>query len=478
MSPYKRCFMILADGARPDVMARLLREGRLPQIERYLVQPGSFQHGVTAFPSTTGPAYLPFLTGCSPGTCNVPGIRWFDKEIFATKPWSRVKHRSYVGADTLKMNHDIAGEIQTLFQLIPSACNIFNGINRGVSFRGNRTGFMRIWNWYYAHLTDRWSLVDANATEHLLRCLERDPEFVFVVYPGVDEYSHMGDPEHAATMAAYGRIDEAIGELVQQLDHKGWLEESILLIVSDHGLTATHEHLGVNQLLEQNSIKTFYYPVVFKRGFRVAHMVSGNGMSHLYFANSQTDSVSRRDWRGRCYVEDMRPWQRDVLTLLDEQAAVDLVVVRSKAGGVLIQSGDKRARAFQDTDGMVCYERIQGDPLGYEGLPDRLSVEEWLQASHETDYPDALVQLLQLLRSPRAGDVILSARKGYDLRQRYEVPEHHGSHGSLHREHMLIPIISNVPMQGSTCRSVDVFPTVLEWLGRPIPDNIDGISRA
>lgn len=478
MNTYKRCIMIMADGARPDVVEKLLEEGRLPEIERYLIEPGGFHQGVTAFPSTTGPAYLPFLTGCYPGTCNVPGIRWFDKDIYAKKPWSRAKHRSYVGADTLKMNHDIDRSIKTIFNLIPRSVNIFSGVNRGVSFRFNKTSFMRIWNWYYAHLTDHWSLPDENASRMLMDCIEEDPDFVFVVFPGIDEFAHMGGPFHAASLAGYERIDETVGQLVRKLERKNWLDETIIMIVSDHGLTETKEHLGLDQFLENNGVKTFYYPVIFQWGFSVAHMVSGNGMSHLYFPQSTNGRrIARRDWLGVCYEENMNSRHWEILGLIDEQDAVDFMAIRSKDGGVIVRRGSEKARVYHDGD-KICYERISGDPLRYYGLPGRLTEEEWLSSTYDTDYPDALVQLLQLIRSPRTGDVILSARPGFDLRKCYEIPEHHGSHGSLHREHMQVPIMSNVPLKGPVIRSVDIFATVCECLGESIPVGIDGISRA
>ncbi len=478
MASYKRCVTILADGSRPDVFDRLIQEGRLPNIEKYLIKPGCLKHAVTTFPSTTGPAYLPYLTGCYPGTCNVPGIRWFDRDVYASKPLSRAQHRSYVGADTLKMSSDIHTEIKTLFELIPKSINVFNGVNRGVSFRRNKTSFMRLWNWYYAHLTDRWALVDQNASDHLLRHIDEDPEYMFIVFPGIDEYSHMGHPEHPAAIEGYERIDRTIGDLCQKLEQKKWLHDTAILIVSDHGLSATHNHLGVNQLLEDNGTKTLFYPVVFKKGFSAVHMVSGNGMSHLYFARGANGAaVPRNNWKGICYAEDMNKQQLAMLELLEAQDAVDLMALRSREGGVWVRRGRERARIYEDGDKLV-YKKVAGDPLAYGDIPERLSVEESLQATRDTDYPDSLMQLLQLIRSPRAGDVMLSAKSGHDLRVRYEVPEHHGSHGSLHWEHMNIPIISNVPLRGETCRSVDVFPTILTWLGREIPKNIDGISRA
>ena len=79
---YDHAIVLLADGARADVLAEELAAGRLPNIARHLLERGASVPAVTSFPSTTGPAYLPFLTGCFPGTCNVPGIRWFDKQLF------------------------------------------------------------------------------------------------------------------------------------------------------------------------------------------------------------------------------------------------------------------------------------------------------------------------------------------------------------------------------------------------------------
>ena len=85
---YSSCIVILADGSRADVMEDMVRRGQLPAIGDYLVSQGTLKHAVTAFPSTTGPAYLPYLTGSYPGTCNVPGIRWFDKDVYASSPRS------------------------------------------------------------------------------------------------------------------------------------------------------------------------------------------------------------------------------------------------------------------------------------------------------------------------------------------------------------------------------------------------------
>jgi len=100
----------LVDGARPDVMEELLASGDLPNIRREIVEPGTARTASSCFPSTTGPAYLPFLMGCFPGTMNVPGIRWLDKAEFHSKRWGKDRFRSYNGIEAPWFNSDLPRE--------------------------------------------------------------------------------------------------------------------------------------------------------------------------------------------------------------------------------------------------------------------------------------------------------------------------------------------------------------------------------
>ncbi len=94
-----------------------------------------------------------------------------------------------------------------------------------------------------------------------------------------------------------------------------------------------------------------------------------------------------------------------------------------------------------------------------------------------TDYPDAPVQAAQVFDSPRAGDFLVTASPGYDLRGRHnERIDYRSCHGSLHREHMTVPFAINHPIVDRVPRSVDAFPTILDLLGRSVPSGIDGVS--
>ncbi|HYH41410.1 MAG TPA: hypothetical protein VD867_05475, partial [Burkholderiales bacterium] len=76
----------------------------------------------------------------------------------------------------------------------------------------------------------------------------------------------------------------------------------------------------------------------------------------------------------------------------------------------------------------------------------------------------------------RSGDIILSASRDWDFRARYEPIEHVSSHGALHREHMLVPMLSSRPLKAPPRRTIDVFTTALDLLGIPHPESVEGVS--
>ena len=150
-------------------------------------------------------------------------------------------------------------------------------------------------------------------------------------------------------------------------------------------------------------------------------------------------------------------------------------VVASRAGRAVIalEAGDGGA-----SDRRVRYRVESADPFGYGPLPEGMTKVEVAASTAASDYPDAPWQVCEFFRSPRAGDLIVCARPGYDLRARFEYQPHNGSHGGLHREHMLVPAAVNGAWGAERMRSVDLFPSILQSLGKAIPRAIDGAPVA
>ncbi len=464
---YERCIILLLDGARLDVFRRLLREGMLPNIQEQVVGRGSLLEGVTTFPSTTGPAYLPFLTGCYAGTVGVPGIRWLDKQRLGSgKPGWR---RSYMGYEATHFNRDFDPSRPTLFEIFERPLNIFNLVTRGLPRRANASRYTRPPLYGLAHFTELWHLVDRAAGWHLLRALKSlRHNCYFAALPAIDAFSHRSHPFEARVIRSYVWADHLVGRAVEVLAQKRALESTLWVLVSDHGLTTTHTHFDLVSFLDRRGFKALDYPRVFRRNPRAAVMISGNAMANVYFKNS-------RGWHAPTYRQDLDREDDGLLLGLLERPDVDILAIRDYRGGVHVMSR-RGAANVAEKDGRIRYTQLAKDPFGYGPMPESLSWDEALHLTADTDYPDAPAQIVQLFRTSRVGDLVISAAKGYDLRANFEWPEHKASHGALLREQMCVPLAFSHPVRSGPARTADVFPTILELMGRRVPEGIDGKS--
>ncbi|MEW6778029.1 MAG: alkaline phosphatase family protein [Bdellovibrionota bacterium] len=472
-SPYKRCIFFLADGARADVLRRLSAAGELPEISKYLTEPGTLAEATSVFPSTTGPAYLPFLTGRYPGPCNMPGIRWFDRKAYATdSPFTLNRTRSYCGLSSLLINSDLSPDIPTVFDFAKKPFNHYNPITRGISKDRNRyrAGLAHV----MAHYTADHSWTHQKIMDGLVRTVAEDFDFIFVVLPGPDLQGHYNQPESKQALAAYREVDEAVGRVGDLLSRIGWLEDTLLFLSADHGMTATHTHFDLDGFLDRKGFRAYYHPNVFRywTSANAASMVSGNSMSHLYFKNG-------KGWMERTPFEELNGGSiGNVVDDLLSYESIDLVFGPSADGAVRVKSRRGQARIERKADGQFAY-RVErgGDPFGYGPLPAVMGEREALAQTFGSQYPDAIVQALQIFDSPRAGDLIICASDGHDLRMHNEHPEHRASHGALTRHQMLVPFLTNHPLEAAEpIRTVDFFPTAFGLLGWDMPAVLDGID--
>ena len=486
---FKRFVFIIIDGAPYAIFKGLLENGDLPNIKKYVVDPGSLNKAISVFPSTTGPAFIPFFMGLYPGTANIPGIRWLSKSKFHTPHrFKRPGVCSYMGLDGLRFEADLPSGFPTLFNFFSPVSNIYNLLARGCPPAKNLTRWIKPFVYTYAHFSHRWRFVNRIAIRQFHKAIEAGDKFVMCLFPAVDTFSHLSDIQSPQVFQTYREIDTAIGNLVHTLQKANTLEETLILITSDHGMTNTHTHIDVPQHLDNGGWRCLHYPKIWRQGAVSASMVSGNGMTHLYFKNNSEGKA----WGERTPFEKL--CQMGVVNALIELEGLGLVVGQSETGDIIVQSRSGQGRiswhsrdinredpqgvptTFKCADSLhFSYHFTGTDPLGY-GVPYKnLSSRETLRKTYNSPYPDGIVQLWQIFKSERTGDLVLSAESGYDLRARYEIPEHHATHGALIAEHLHIPLATNYPITEQCIRSVDVFPTVLNLCGHNISEQyIDG----
>ena len=471
-----RCFLLLVDGLRPDVAERALASGALPNLAR-MTASGGTTRAVTVFPSTTSVAYLPFLTGCTPGRCNIPSIRWLDRRTYGGRWWAeREEVRSYCGYQAARLDGDIAPDVRTIFELVPESMAIFTMISRGLT--PNRDPSQRErWIWGgLAHYAQWHQPSDETVSRYLMKAADGPWRFVFAQFPAVDGYTHQSHPEAPKVLRALHRVDATVGRLRARLAERGELDDTLIVLVSDHGAAPIKAHLDLPQWFRSHGVPTMSHPVIWERAPKAAVMVAGNCSAMVY---ARPGERRRERWPlDRLRRPETFGVAHDVVDeLVREPSVAFLAGEAGETGGtggtgaIKVLSADGEALIVREGE-RIGYRPLRGDPLELGGVFSGTAA-EWLAETWDRPYPDAGPQLLDQFRSRRTGDMVVVAREGYDFRERFEVPEHRSGHGSLVRSHMQTPLWSSAPLPGGPLRTVDVFPAMLSWLGVPVPDGID-----
>ena len=460
--------MIIADGVRPDALGRSIAAGHLPALAA-LRDEGQLSTVTSAFPSVTGPAYAPFLMGRYPGSIGLPGLRWYDRSRRIARLSGHA--RSYVGAEMRFVDHDIDRASPTIFELAKPSLGALSVIGRGLRRReriGQSPAFVaRAAATHFRGNVRGWLAIDRLVGEEAAHRLRTERvRFAFIALTGIDKTSHAEGHDAPIVGDAMRIVDDTVAQIRSDAERDGRWEKMSLWVGSDHGHSPVREHEDLVALLAEWGFSTLAHPWAFNSSADIAVMVSGNAMTHLYLELDQK----------------VRPWWpalgsrwNDLVAKLLSRASVDLLILPISAASCEIRAPGRGSATLAWGESRYSYTPVSGDPLGI-GEQNSLSEGEAYEATIESDYPDALVQIAHLIASPRSGDIILSAARNWDYRARYEPIPHVSSHGALHREHMLVPLLLNRPAAGIPRRTVDVMPSALAALGITIPKTLDGIS--
>jgi predicted AlkP superfamily pyrophosphatase or phosphodiesterase len=462
--------VLVADGARPDAF-----EGpgldALPALRR-LRDDGALHRVSSVFPSVTGPAYTPFLMGRFPGPIGIPGLRWYDRER-ETCGWPDYA-RSYVGHQMRRFDDDLDACAPTIFELVPNSLAALSVVTRGLP-ASHRIGALTLKSALRATVThfrgraERWLDVDRESADVIVqRMREERPDFLFAAFTGVDKASHARGHDDALVHEAMRIVDDAAARLRDDAERGGWWEDTHLWVVSDHGHAPVHTHEDLAAVVGATGggRRTVAHPWSAGIAPDAAVMVSGNAMAHVYVDLDQ---------RTRAWWPALASRHEELASALLARDAVDLVLLPLSDARCAVRSAERGTAIVEREGETYRYRRESGDPLGV-GADVEGSRDESHDAMRETDYPDALVQIVTLARSRRAGDIILSATPGWDFRARYEPIPHRSAHGALHRDHMLVPLLLSRRPARAPRRTTDVFASALHALGTRAPERMDGTS--
>ena len=156
--------------------------------------------------------------------------------------------------------------------------------------------------------------------------------------------------------------------------------------------------------------------------------------------------------------------------------SVDLVILPMDDAQTEVRSRNHGSAMITASNHRYSYRMLDGDPLDVGLELQNVYASDAFDALASGDHPDAIVQIAQLASCARSGDIIVSAAPGWDFREKWEPVRHASTHGSLHRDHMLVPLLVSRPVNGSARRTADAMPSALAMLELPPASDLDGAS--
>jgi predicted AlkP superfamily pyrophosphatase or phosphodiesterase len=441
--------ILVADGLTPETLDSAIHHGAVPELAA-LADAGGRHVITTVFPSVTGVAYVPMLTGLHPAEAGIPGLRWYDR---SRRLSAVIGHsRSYVGTQIRSMNTDLPAHATTAFEhagghalgmasMVTRGLTRRNQLDRGVAYSA------RVIHAHLAGDVARWAALEADLAETLVERIRRErPRFVFAAFTAGDKAAHRAGAQSPAVLRSLQLVDRVARSIRFDAERDGRWNDMDLWVVSDHGHSPVDSHLDLAAEMRSLGIRVRSHPWTLPDRSEAAVMVSGNSMAHVYLG---LDSRMRRNW-----PELGATWSPRIAALLSH-AAIDLVATRTSPSIIDVRRRQQHAQIVLTARG-ISYRPLEGDPLcvgAFEDLCDEAAHER----TADTQYPDSVVQLARLTLAERSGDLIISASPGCDLRRRYEPIDHVSSHGALHRAHMVVPLVVNRRLDDQPRRTTDLF---------------------
>ena len=217
------------------------------------------------------------------------------------------------------------------------------------------------------------------------------------------------------------------------------LEEYAVMALSDHGhtplLSNRRRYIRLRRILGEGTeigARARFWP-----GTEILAVPNGRS-ALLYLA----DGVDR---------------ERVVTNTLSRRG-VDLAAWREDGWGVVRRLG--RELRFRPGDGL---RDASGRAWELEGDPRAVEIKVADGEVRYGEYPDALERLWGCLRSPRSGDVVLSATPGYTFGEVAQTFHEQSDHGSLHASDSNVFVLASGV--AAPRRITDVTPTLLAHFG-------------
>ncbi len=211
------------DGFRNDYMDKT----DTPYLHRLTAEGVRAQGMIPAFPSKTFPNFYCLATGLYPENNGIVGNTMFDPEFnarFRMSDRGAVEDGRWWGGEPIWVTAERQGQ----------KCGIFFWVGSEAEIAGVRPTY---WKRYDSMIPNAERVAQALAWLDLPAA--QRPRFVALYFSDADHFGHRHGPDSPEVIKAIQELDGTLGSLLQGLETRGIFERVNIIVVADHGMSAT-----------------------------------------------------------------------------------------------------------------------------------------------------------------------------------------------------------------------------------------------
>ena len=481
--------IFVVDGVHAGIFQEMLAAGDLPAIGEYFADRGLYVPAAVANTPSVTLANLPSIaTGLMPGHHGIVGVNWFDRDRLIWRNYATIPQKNLLDSDYTAT---------TIFQRFPNAStySLFHQPHRGATkFFENALSAVGPFGLDAFEWVDRITLYRFGQVAQLARRRNAWPAVTvcYLIAPDFRAYRHgINSPRYREALR---HTDRQIGRVLGDFRRAGLLDKIVIVLMSDHGMTDVQRHLNVSAYLRNELALDVARARLWEQTpFEQRQARYERHRAVLNTCGDRYAALSLRAPLAGPASDALAPWPaRPTLAQLSSyptaDGPVDLparLIAHEAIGAVAAAAGADRVRLWTDNGcvelhqpagrgGTITYRVLQGVSPFEAPADGSADPAGWLAATHGGDYADAPAQLLAYFRSRLAGDLVLFAAPLWDFNN-----VNRAGHGGLVAEELHVPLLMagpGVPHQTleTPVRTVDLTPTILALLGRPVPADLDG----
>lgn len=485
----KKVLLFLIDSMMPEVLERCIAERKAPAFQFFMERGQYIPDCVTVFPTMTASIDCSLITGVYPDRHKVPGLVWYDPEqknlinyMNGAVPVQKIGITHCASNVLFDLNErHLSRDVKTIHETLEENGLVSGSINV-IAHRGHkqhkvhmpplldaitsfqlrekvsgptimslgtlvRPDLFRPINWKWAHTaSEGYGINDTYAIDVLIEVIRsgQQPDFTLVYLPENDHKLHKSPHDAVLHLAD---VDKQLVRFLDSFD--SWeqvLERNVCLFISDHGQTVIGESEDHNISLD--------------------HLLSGFAIHKLGTEVTEEVDVVIANNERMTYLypidEEKLPAMVDALSV-DER--IDVIAWKEKEHIVARRGGSGQILRFWRKGP---YADGFGSTWGVEGDSSVLDVRFDGETLLFDIYPDVFSRLYGALFSQSCPVIAVTAGAGYEFLSE-SAPTHlgGGSHGSLHKQDSLIPLLVAGTSRAFPlpARLIDVKPFILEELG-------------